>query len=108
MLVVGQSGARLHITGGANFEMDSLVPQMFDERGIFDTSHAVPDSRRPKSPQRFPNAFRATRLSRMGGAVETMVDCVMESRNVGVNREAGFVPGDIQCDDAATAKTFDQ
>ena len=46
--------AGLQIAGGANLQMNVFAIQMFDQRRIFDTSHAVADSRRAETRAAFP------------------------------------------------------
>ena len=100
--------AGLEIARRTNLQMDALANQVLDQRRILNTPHAVPDPRRLKFAQRFPNAVRPPRLARMSRAIQPVFNRIMKRGNVGINRISGFIAGDIEGSYPASAKLLHQ
>lgn len=56
--------------------MDSVLPQMLNERRIFEASSAVSDPGWIQQAKRFPNAFRPKRFTGMSCTKQVVVPCI--------------------------------
>jgi hypothetical protein len=88
--------------------VNAFVLEVFDEGGVFDAAHAVANARWRKSLERLPYACGAAGLTGVGGAVKAVVQCILKSRNVRIDREAGFVSSDIERGDARAFEALDE
>ena len=98
----------MHVAAGADFKMDALAAEVLDERGVFNAADAVADAGGLEGSQRFPYAVGAAGFTGVCGAMEAAVLRITECWNVGVDGEAGFVAGDIECGDAGAFELLDE
>ena len=84
--------------------MDLLFPQVLQQGGVLNTSHAVPNTRRAEVLQGLPHTIRATRLTRVGSTRNVVVGSVAKSRYMCINGITRFVGRDVKTDDTCSPK----
>jgi hypothetical protein len=88
--------------------MNLLFAEELDQGWVFDASDPVADTSGLQHAQRFPNAFGSASFAGMGGAVQLMLSSIFECGNVGVERIAGFVAGDVDGYDVCSSEAIDK
>ena len=78
------------------------------ERDVLDQPRGVADAVRAAPLDRLPDAFLAERLAGVNRDVEVLALDVVERVDVLLRREAAFLAGEVESDDAALAKVDGQ